>query len=193
MELEFDEALHQYKMGGIIFPSVTQVMQPLHDKVYGTDISPMTMEKAADRGTRVHRSIEQYEKFGFKSADEDCKPYFDAYLQFKHDFSLEVIASEKRFYHKAFMYAGTCDLIMQDGEINILADIKTTQAVHRKMWAVQLAAYAEGLKSFDSTLIHKVGVIHLKKDGTYTWYELKPDFSTFLACLQIHNFKEDVE
>lgn len=191
MELEFDEALHQYKMGGIIFPSVTQVMQPLHNKVYGTDISPMTMEKAADRGTRVHRSIEQYEKFGFKSADEDCKSYFDAYLQFKHDFSLEVIASEKRFYHKAFMYAGTCDLVMQDGEINILADVKTTQAVHRKMWAVQLAAYAEGLKAFDSTLIHKMGVIHLKKDGTYTWYELKPDFSTFLACLQIHNFRED--
>lgn len=197
-QLLFEEESHTYTLhrtgfADIILPSVTQIMEPLERKVYG-DISPITLENAADRGTRVHRAIEQQLKYGFLNLDEDCSGYFNGFMKFISDHSdWKPIHSEFRFYHPFFLYAGTADLIFETPKGTVLVDIKTTAQAHKKMWAVQLGAYQQGINAFDKHLemMSKAGVLQLSSDGNYILHRVEPDFSTFLNCYTIYNFHEN--
>ena len=166
-------------------------MEPLERKVYG-DISPITLENAADRGTRVHRAIEQQLKYGFLNLDEDCSGYFNGFMKFISDHSdWKPIHSEFRFYHPFFLYAGTADLIFETPKGTVLVDLKTTAQAHKKMWGVQLAAYQQGIEAFDKPLkIDATMVLQVSADGNYILHDIKTNFSLFLACLQIYGFSE---
>jgi hypothetical protein len=196
-QLLFEEESHTYTLhreglADVILPSVTQIMEPLERKVYG-DISPITLENAADRGTRVHRAIEQHLKYGFLNLDEDCSGYFNGFMKFISDHSdWKPIHSEFRFYHKAFLYAGTCDLLFDTPKGIVLVDLKTTAQAHKKMWGVQLGAYQQGIENFCPALkITATMVLQVSADGHYMLHNIEPNFSLFLACLQIYSFKED--
>jgi len=195
--LLFNEAEHKYTLRrtgftDIILPSVTQIMEPLERKVYG-DISPFTLDHAADRGTRLHRAVEQYLKYGFRNIDDDCVGYFDGFVKFtENNKSWKPIHSEYRFYHPALLYAGTCDLLFTTPKGTVLVDLKTTAQAHKKMWGVQLAAYQQGIEAFDKPLkIDATMVLQVMPDGHYILHNIKTDFSTFLACYTIFNFREE--
>lgn len=196
-QLLFEEESHTYTLqregfADIILPSVTQIMEPLERKAYG-DISPITLENAADRGTRLHRSVEQYLKYGFQSVDDDCSGYFDSFLKFMEQHKdWKPVHSEFRFYHPALLYAGTCDLLFTTPKGTVLVDLKTTAQAHKKMWGVQLAAYQQGIEAFDKPLkIDATMVLQMSADGHYMLHNIEADFSTFLACYTIFNFKEE--
>ncbi len=196
-QLLFEEESHTYTLHreglvDIILPSVTQIMEPLERKAYG-DISPITLENAADRGTRLHRSVEQYLKYGFRNVDEDCAGYFNGFMKFLDDHpDWKAIHSEYRFYHPVFLYAGTADLVFSTPKGTILVDLKTTAQAHLNMWGVQLAAYRQGIEAFDKHLkIATTKVLQVSADGHYILHNIEPSFSLFLACLQIYNFKEE--
>lgn len=196
-QLLFDEEAHVYTlhrdgMADIVLPSVTEIMKPLSQQAYD-GISERILDTAADRGTRVHRAVEFYLKYHFKNVDEDCTGYFDGIMQFLNQHKdWKPLHSEYRFYHKSLMYAGTCDLLFDTPQGVTLVDLKTTAQAHKGMWGVQLAGYKAGLESYCPTLkISATKVLQAFKDGTYTLHDVKQDFPTFLACLQIKNFKED--
>jgi ATP-dependent exoDNAse (exonuclease V) beta subunit len=196
-QLLFEEESHTYTLrregyADIILPSVTEIMEPIHSKSYG-NISERILDNAADRGTRLHRAIEFWNKYHFKNVDEDCAGYFDAYLKFREEHaSWKPIHSEYRFYHKTFLYAGTCDLLLETPDGIVLLDIKTTAQAHLGLWSVQLAAYHNGLESYCHTLkIAVTKVLQVSNDGNYILHDVKENFSVFLACLQVYNFKED--
>lgn len=195
-ELLFDEPTHVYTLrregfSDVILPSVTQIMEPLSSKTYG-GISEQILDTAADRGTRLHRAVEFQLKYGFRNVDEDCAGYFDGVMKFFSDHpDWKPIHSEYRFYHKAFGYAGTCDLLFDTPDGIVLVDLKTTAQAHTGMWGVQLAAYHNGLESYCHTLkISATKVLQTFNDGNYVFHSIKENFPVFLACLQIHNFNE---
>jgi hypothetical protein len=196
-QLIFEESTHTYTLrregfADIILPSVTQIMEPLERKVYG-DISSFTLDNAADRGTRLHRAAEQYLKYGFRNVDEDCSGYFDGFLKFLvgHP-DWKPIHSEFRFFHRTFLYAGTCDLLFDTPEGITLVDLKTTAQAHRGLWGTQLGAYKAGLESYHPELkIASTKVLQTFNNGSYVPHDVVPNFSLFLACLQIYNFKEE--
>lgn len=195
-QLLFEEESHTYTLrregcADIILPSVTQIMEPLERKVYG-DISSFTMDNAADRGTRLHRAAEQYLKYGFRNVDEDCSGHFDGFLKFLEDHpNWKPLHSEYRFYHKALLYAGTCDLLFDTPTGIVLVDLKTTAQAHLGLWGVQLAAYQNGLESYYPTLkITATKVLQTFNYGNYVLYDVEENFSLFLACMQINNFNE---
>ena len=156
-QLLFEEESHTYTLrragfADIILPSVTQIMEPLEQKAYGS-ISERIMDTAADRGTRLHRSVEQFLKYAFRNVDEDCAGYFDGFTKFIADHpDWKPVHSEYRFYHKAFLYAGTADLLMETPGGTVLIDFKTTAQAHTRLWGVQLAAYQQGIEAFDKPL-----------------------------------------
>lgn len=196
-QLLFEESTHTYTLhregfADIILPSVTQIMKPLEQKIYG-DISSITLDNAADRGTRLHRAVEQYLKFGFRNVDDDCTGHFDGFLKFMEQHkNWKPIYSEHRFYHPALLYAGTCDLLLTTPKGIVLVDLKTTAQAHKNLWGVQLAAYQQGLESFDKALkIAATMVLQVSADGHYLLHNIKADFSTFLACYTIFNFREE--
>mgnify|MGYP000887671844 CR=1 FL=1 len=195
-QLLFEESTHTYTLrregfADIILPSVTQIMEPLESKAY-CGISERIMDTAADRGTRLHRSVEQFLKYTFRNVDDDCTGYFDGFTKFISNHpDWKPIHSEFRFYHPALLYAGTCDLLFMTPKGTVLVDLKTTAQAHKKMWGVQLAAYQQGIESFDKPLkIAATMVLQVSADGNYILHDIKTDFSLFLACLQIYGFSE---
>lgn len=70
-ELEFDEELHCYTLNGKILPSVTKL---LDDGTY-TNVDPMILQRACDRGHEIHKELEMYFKKGILG---DTREFYEA-------------------------------------------------------------------------------------------------------------------
>lgn len=164
-ELTFDDGSHIYCLDGNAIPSVSQVMEPLKDANYA-GISEKTLQHAADKGTSVHNSIENFIKFGIEDVAPEHRMYFDAFLKWWEETQPAVVGSEIRIYHKLLRYGGTIDLLCYiDGKLTLI-DFKTTYTISDMSCGVQLEAYAQALASHGIIVERKL-ILHLKKDGNY--------------------------
>lgn len=193
-ELTFDESKHIYFLDGIELPSVTTLMKPLSDTVYGS-VDKEVLDKAARKGTAVHSAIEIYSNFGIVDIDTENRPYFDGYLRFAKEHSTVAYGSEIRLYHKELLYAGTADMIADvDGKLTLI-DFKTSYSVSDMLCGVQLEAYARSLKSHrpDFDIKQKL-IVHLKKDGSYGLHLFKTNdtecWKVFTALITVNNYKK---
>src|SRR5262245_5581565 len=103
--LTFDAAAHRYALGDRELISVTQALTEagLIDGRWHTDA-------AAERGTAVHRAVEQFHASGQVPSDDVVAPFFDAYLDFHQNGGFYIHAAEERVCDPALGYAGTLDL-----------------------------------------------------------------------------------
>ncbi len=168
-ELRFDEKSHIYRLDGVEIPSVSRVMEPLKASSYA-GISEKTLARAADKGSSVHNSIENWLKFGIDDIPEEHRPYFDGFLEWWNEYRPEVVASEVKTYHKLMRYGGTIDLLAYIGGKLTLIDFKTTYRLLEKSCGVQLEAYAQALASHGIAVEEK-HILHLKKDGKWAYPE----------------------
>ncbi len=193
-ELTFEESKHIYRLNGMVLPSVTTLMKPLSDTIYGS-IDKEVLDKAARKGTAVHSAIETYSNFGIIDIDTENKPYFDGYLKFAEEHSVKVYGSEIRLYHKELLYAGTADMIAYVDDKLTLVDFKTSYSVSDMLCGVQLEAYERALVSheLDFKIQQKV-IVHLKKDGSYALHSFKVKdaecWKVFNALVTINNYKK---
>lgn len=189
-ELEFEERKHIYRLDGIQIPSVTQLMKPLDDMVYET-IDSKILENAARRGTIVHNAIDNYLEFGIEDIPEELRGYFDAFLAWKKKENPEIVAAERRVYHKALRYAGTCDLLcMINGKLT-LVDYKTSSAIQPMLYPLQLEGYAKAWETHGVKVEEKL-ILHLKRDGKYAVhrYPQNPEYySVIFALSTLYNYK----
>ena len=134
--LEFDKTAHQYKLGGRPLISVTQLMKKHGLAPDYSGIDPAVLERAAERGTLVHKEIEEYIKHdeaGFTKEFADFADYID-------NCDLIVTASEEAVHND--ICAGTIDLLMEnDCGDKIIADIKTTATLNIEAVSWQLSIY----------------------------------------------------
>lgn len=168
-ELNFDEKTHIYRLDGEEIPSVSKVMEPLKASGYA-GISEKILTKAADKGTSVHNSIENWLKFGIDDIPVEHRGYFEGFLAWWNEYHPVVIASEVKTYHKLMRYGGTIDLLAVIGGKVTLVDFKTTYKVMEKSCGVQLEAYSQALASHGITVEEK-HILHLKKDGKWDYPE----------------------
>lgn len=164
-ELEFEDETHTYKLLGFVIPSVSAVMEPLSAAKY-KGISEATLDRAADKGTAVHNSIENYIKFEIDDVPPEHRGYFEAFLDWWNEYKPEVVSSEFKVYHKLMRYGGTIDMLVYIDGVLTLVDIKTTASLSDMTCGVQLEAYSQALKSLGITVERKI-ILHLKKDGKY--------------------------
>ncbi len=188
-ELSFDEEKHIYTLDGSIIPSVTTVMKPLSNSLYG-GIDESVMKKAAERGTIVHNAIENYIKFGVTDCLHEFIPYFNAFLRWCRDYEVEFIESEQKTYHKFMRYAGTVDLVCKINGMRVLVDYKTSAAINRMLTGVQTEAYARAYETHGGR-IDKKAILHLFGSGNYEFIEYKRNdiesWITFNALMTIYN------
>ena len=189
-ELEFEERKHIYLLDGVQIPSVTQLMKPLSDKVYGP-VDIQTLENAARKGTIVHNAIDNYLEFEIEDIPEEHRGYFDAFLEWFENENPEVIATERKVYHKALRYAGTCDLLcMINGKLT-LVDYKTSAAIQQMLYPIQLEGYAKAWETHGIKVEDKI-ILHLKKDGKYAVhrYATNPEYySVVFALSTLYNYE----
>lgn len=148
--IEFIEEEHIYLIGGIIVPSVTQILQKLFPKKYAR-VPIETLNKKANYGTQLHKYIEIIEKKKPKKPLAYIKRYYDLniyheeslrqYLKIKEKYHIEVLESEKIVYYED-KYAGTLDIkALVNGKLAII-DIKTTIELD-KNWVSWQNSYYE--------------------------------------------------
>ena len=159
-QLDFEEEYHAYFVDGEPVESVTQLLKRLFPDKY-SDIPDRVLEKAASRGTQVHKAIEAYCK-GFDDGSTEVKDF--NFLRKHYGFTpieseLPIILD---FGDKT--YGGTVDLILKmDGGL-ALADIKTTSVLDKDYLGYQLNLYKIGVEQSYGYKIDSLYGIHLR-DG----------------------------
>lgn len=135
----FDSEEHRYFLNGKELSGITGL---LHKHVFPqmyADIPQFVLDRAAERGTMVHESIELYDA-GFEP--KKSTPELDNYKRIKAENGLTTVANEYLVTDKEHFASGI-DLVLSDKDDNImLADTKTTSVLHKDYVRFQLSIYA---------------------------------------------------
>ena len=160
--LEFYPETHTYLYDGLMLPSVTQILGVKYRNDYAS-VPPAVLNNAAQRGTAVHKAIENYNNSGYDDGSEAVRNF--RFLQKQYGF--EVLDSELPiviFKDDMPIACGRLDMTMlMDGQTGI-ADIKTVSALNKEKIAYQLNLYRIGLMQSYGVDAKFLKIIHLR-DG----------------------------
>lgn len=162
MKVVFRETDHTYWLGDKQLISVTRLLKKHGLATDYTGISEEVLEKAANKGTLVHKEIENYIKNGEVGFTSELSDFIDitAELGFTAEDSEIILPAGEIPDDKVddYFYAGTADLIGKIGDGYATADLKTTAKVDKRAYAWQLALYERlcGVK-FDKLYIFHLG------------------------------------
>lgn len=186
--LQFDADSHTYRVGGTVYPSVSEILSRIVDFSHVRDD---VLERASRRGTLVHSACE-YDDAG--DLDEDdldpaIRPYLDAWRKWREDTDAEILAVECRLHHPAIGYAGTIDRVARIVDDVYVIDIKTTCTLYPHV-GVQLAAYRMLTQVGDVPRATRAAAVQLRDDGTYRMrpYNDPRDARCFMALLTLQNW-----
>lgn len=189
--LEFDGSTHTYRWDGVVVPSVTQILDSVLREYEG--IPPDVLRAAQERGTYVHEATEWDDlgELDFPALDPVLAPYVLAWRDFRAQFDFRPTWIERQLYSPAYRYAGTCDRIGTAAGKPWLLDIKSGALVPQSVGPQTAAYYECALAEKLITRHTKRYCVHLRSDGTFRLHRCKndTDFSVFLSCLNIHNWR----
>lgn len=178
--LTFDELHHEYKIGGRVVPSVTQILQ----RAGAIDTTWFTPQ-AAERGKRIHDAIAAYNEDPSIAplVSAEVEPYLYAYRTFLGVSGARVVEHERMVYCASLDYAGTPDIYAEIGGLYVIIDLKTGPV---QSWcAMQTAAYAYSYREAGRQT-HKRYGLHLDKTGIYRlhpYHDMRNDFGRFVTYL----------
>lgn len=160
--LEYFDETHTYLYDGLMLPSVSRILETKFNGEY-KNVPPAVLNNAAQRGTAVHKAIENYNNSGYDDGSEAVRNF--KFLQKQYGF--EVLDSELPvvlFKDDMPIACGRLDMTMlMDGETGI-ADIKTVSALNKEKIAYQLNLYRIGLMQSYGVDAQFLKIIHLR-DG----------------------------
>lgn len=152
-------------------------------------------DRAADRGTRIHRCIH-----GAHKPEPDIAPFFDAWAKWNEQEGGSVLWQEKVLVNPVWGYAGQADRLVETMECEYLDDFKTSAVKDKKRppfydnYAIQLAAYSHAL---DSTLpkCRSIVINTLEPEAPYVkvwsadeiaegWHRFKLCYEMFVSLKQ---------
>ena len=157
--LEFCPDTHTYLYEGVMLPSVTGII----DKKFNdyADVPKEVLNRAAERGTKVHKQIENYCKSGVDDGSTAIRHF--KFLQNQYNF--EVLDNELPlviFMDDIPVACGRLDMTIEmDGKVGI-ADIKTCSALNKEKIAYQLNMYRLGLMQTYGVQAEFLKIIHIR-------------------------------
>ena len=159
--LEYIDETHTYLYEGIMLPSVTQILAYKYNDY--ANVPEYILQRAGERGTAVHKSIEVFNKTGVDDGTQQVHDF--KFLQKQYGF--EVLDSELPlviFDNDIPVACGRLDMTLEmDGSVGI-ADIKTNATLNKDKIAYQLNLYRIGLKQSYNVDAKLLKIIHLR-DG----------------------------
>lgn len=159
--LEYIDETHTYLYEGIMLPSVTQILAYKYNDY--ANVPEYILQRAGERGTAVHKSIEVFNKTGVDDGTQQVHDF--RFLQKQYGF--EVLDSELPlviFDNDIPVACGRLDMTFEmDGSVGI-ADIKTNATLNKDKIAYQLNLYRIGLKQSYNVDAKLLKIIHLR-DG----------------------------
>jgi hypothetical protein len=187
--LTFDADKHEYRVDGVVRPSVTQVLQKLHD--FGM-VPAHILEAAQERGTAVH-TLTQYHDEGDLDPDSvapEYAGYLDGWKRFCDDHKPVWNGIEWQGYSERYGFAGTMDRHGTLKGLPWVIDIKTSLASHR-VWGMQVSAYRQLLaERWPNMATCRRGTVQLRANGTYNFlaWDDPDDWPAYLSLVNLTNW-----
>ena len=160
--LEYIDDTHTYLYDGVVLPSVTQLLKKKFGSKYD-GIPKSVLQRAAERGTALHKAIEDYEYQGIDTDLLELQNYI--HLKEKHGFS--VMGNELPlvlFQDGEAVAAGRCDLFLANQGVFGLGDIKRTYRLDRKYLTYQLNIYRVAFMQSYGVSIDFLRGVHLREE-----------------------------
>ncbi len=161
--LEYIDNTHTYIYNGIILPSITQILKIKFGNKYD-GVSKEVLQKASEKGTKVHETIENYEK---RSMENPNCVELRNYKFLKRQFKFECIGNEVPivlFLEQKPVCAGRIDLILKENEDVGIGDIKRTSSFDKEYVAYQTNLYRIGYQQCYGVKISFLRGLHLRED-----------------------------
>lgn len=198
-------SIHKYNSKGkLIEPwedgyySVTTILAIKHNPwlwhwkmKLGKEESDRIGNEAAEKGTRVHKRLEQILKGKeFKTTPKELKPYIDAFYNWMEEYDPIDIIPEKFVFSKKYGYAGTADMIcIIRGEIWLI-DFKTSKAIYDE-YGLQVRAYGYAFTEMLGIKKVRTAILQLGMPTKKGWKfrEKKEPMNVFLAHKKIFDWE----
>lgn len=145
-EVVYDDEWHTYRLNGKLLPSVTQL---LADDSYD-NVDPKILEYAKNKGTLVHKEIENYLKTGNKGFTSEFNEFLGIYTR-----------QSELFENKAIF----------DFKTYSVATSKNREKCYK-----QIKLYAEAVKYLTGIEIDNYYMIHLPHNKKGRVYDLRKEF-----------------
>lgn len=159
--VEFLEDSHIYLCDGMILPSITKIMKIKFGNKYD-GIPKEILKRASEKGNRVHKAIEEFEKYNFN--DIGCTELKN-YKFLKKNYKFECLDNEVPviiFKDDEPVACGRLDLVLEEqGQVG-LGDIKRTSVLDKEYLAYQLNLYRIGYQQCYGTEISFLRGVHLR-------------------------------
>lgn len=161
------------------YPSITTVLSPRNKeglmkwrKKVGNDVATHIANKAAVRGSKVHKMCEDYlNGLDMEKHKKDFLPYclFNELKNQTFDNINGVIGQELVLYSDKYKVAGRTDLIANyKGELSIV-DFKTStnerKDSYNENYYIQTSAYAEMFEELTGQPINQIVILVVTEDG----------------------------
>ena len=158
--IEFLEEQHIYIVDGIIVPCVSNILAYKFND-YGR-VSREVLQRASEKGTELHKAIEDYEQQGITSELQEFKNYL--FLKKQHNF--KNIENEVPVLYEnggRVLFVGTLDQIIEiDGKLGI-NDFKRVSAPNKLKIAYQLNFYKMAYEQTYGRKIDFLSYTHLRE------------------------------
>ena len=195
-----DGKRHYVTPEGNEYPSITTVLSPRNKeglmkwrKRVGNDVANHIANKAAVRGTKVHKMCEDWlnEDFSFETWEKHKKDFlpFKLFEQLKNqrfEFITDVYAQEACLYSDKYKVAGRVDLIANYQHQLSIVDFKTStnerKDSYNENYYIQTAAYAEMFEEMTGTPINQIVILVVTENGTVQ--EFIKDKQEYLPLLE---------
>ena len=162
-------------------------------KRVGNDVANHIANKAAVRGTKVHKMCEDWlnEDFSFETWEKhkkDFLPYhlFNELKNQRFEFITDVYAQEACLYSDKYKVAGRVDLIANYQHQLSIVDFKTStnerKDSYNENYYIQTAAYAEMFEEMTGTPIKQIVILVVTENGTVQ--EFIKDKDEYLPLLE---------
>lgn len=197
-------SIHKYNIKGkLVEPwedgyfSVTTILGVRHNKWLwewkmrlGKEESEKVANEAADKGTRVHKRLEQMlNGREFKTLPKDLKPYIDAFTKWADETNFSHYTPEYFVYSDRYKYAGTADLICKINNDWWLIDFKTSKAIYDE-YGIQVRAYGYAFEEI-TNIKPRTAILQLGLPTKKGWKfrEKKEPMNVFLAHKKIFDWE----
>jgi len=195
--IEFDEEKHEYKVDGVKYPSVTDILEHLTAPGYGK-VDKWVLEAAKERGTYIHEVTQDID-LGLppEEIDDGYIGYIEAYMKFLADYEPQWDTIEEQFFCAEYGYCGTIDRTGEIDGFKCVLDIKTTASPttdQKIAVCCQTVAYAIGIGAREADRY----ALYLHKDGTYELldcidYELQKGFDSENIFIRLATLHRQIE